>query len=101
MIKKYFPKVSVVEVLQLNWANWELMQDFVNVPKVAKGVNLDSEGKVTSQVTGKLGLLFTDGSLAKTDDYIIKKMDETFDICSPEDFPSKYETRSKMEKRTV
>ena len=101
MIKKYFPKVSVVEVLQLTWANWELMQDFVNVPKEAKGISLDDKGKETSTITGKLGLKFKDGRIAKMDDYVVKDSEGNFTFCSAEDFPSLYETRSQMEKRTV
>ena len=95
-------KPVVIEAVQLTWANWNAICDFVPKPIFIRGVWLDNSGamlpefhtNVCAPGNAALGLLIDtlEGvMLARGDDWIIKGVKGEFYPCKPDIFEATYE----------
>lgn len=104
---KFRKKPVVIEAVQLTWANWNEICDFVPKPWFGGGVWLDIDGNPlpTNKYTfssegatgnGNLGLILhtlesENGFLARGNDWIIKGVKGEFYACKPDIFAATYE----------
>jgi hypothetical protein len=98
---KYRKKPVVIEAIELTWANWGAICDFVPKPWFERGVWLDEEGKPLPEGQtrfvdgeGALGLLIntTEGlMLGRGGEFIIKGVAGEFYPCKPDIFHTTYE----------
>lgn len=102
---KFRKKPVVIEAVQLTWANWSEICDFVTKPVFRRGVYIDGEGFVmpegsyrfetqTEKPDAALGLLIEtlEGiMLARGGDWIIKGVKGEFYPCKPDIFAATYE----------
>jgi hypothetical protein len=100
---KFRKKPVVVEAVQLTWATWNEICDFVPKPWFVRGVWLDGDGlplpeNKTNMIAGGnsgLGLLMhtleSEEFLARGDDWIIKGVNGEFYPCKPDIFAATYE----------
>ena len=95
-------KPVVIEAVQLTWANWTAICDFVPKPIFIRGVWLDNSGamlpefhtNVCAPGNAALGLLIDtlEGvMLARGDDWIIKGVKGEFYACKPDIFEATHE----------
>ena len=92
-----FRKIPVViEALQLTWANWNAICEFVPKPWFVEGVYLDAAGNVIEDANGRIGLkmktLESQEFIAQENDWIIKGVAGEFYPCKPEIFGKTYES---------
>ena len=97
---KFRTKSREIEAIQLTWANWHKICNFVPVPWFIGGCFLDKDGKVLDEQTmnfgeGRLGLkiktLESNEFIAKTGDWIIRGVKGEFYACDDEIFKLTYE----------
>lgn len=55
---KYRKKPVVIDAIQLTWANWNEVCDFVSAECFGGGVYLDKHQKPTKQATEKNGVIY-------------------------------------------
>ncbi|ORI32396.1 hypothetical protein BLL61_02075 [Lacticaseibacillus casei] len=92
---KYRKKPVEIEAVQLTWANWCEVCDFVQLPWGPEGVHgCYSDKGVESDSGEKIGLIIPtlEGNmLANENDYIIKGVHGEFYPCKPDIFKETYE----------
>jgi hypothetical protein len=99
---KFRKKPVVIEAVQLTWANWNEICDFVPKPWFVRGVWLDENGVPLPEGQtrfadgeGNLGLLMrtleSEQFLATGGDWIIKGVKGEFYPCKPDIFAATYE----------
>lgn len=92
---KYHKKPVEIEAVQLTWANWGEVCDFVQLPWGPEGVHgCHSDKGVESDSGEKIGLIIPtlEGNmLANENDYIIKGVHGEFYPCKPDIFEETYE----------
>ena len=92
---KYRKKPVEIEAVQLTWANWVEVCDFVQLPWGPEGVHgCYSDKGVESDSGEKIGLIIPtlEGNmLANENDYIIKGVHGEFYPCKPDIFEETYE----------
>lgn len=92
---KYRKKPVEIEAVQLTWANWDDICDFVQLPWGPEGVHgCYSDKGVESDSGEKIGLIIPtlEGNmLANENDYIIKGFHGEFYPCKPDIFEETYE----------
>jgi hypothetical protein len=99
---RFMKKPVVIDAVQLTWANWEEICDFVPEPWFVRGVWLGADGRPlpegeTRFVDGEggLGLLMktleSQEFIATGGDYIIKGVKGEFYACKPDIFAATYE----------
>lgn len=100
---KFRKKPVVIEAVQLTWANWNQVCEFVPEPWFKRGVWLDDSGKPRPE--GEWGIGKSDNSdigllmqtlesqefLAQGNDWIIKGVNGEFYPCKPDIFAATYE----------
>jgi len=99
---KFRKKPMVIEAVQLTWANWSAICDFVPKPWFERGVYLDEVGEPLPEgsISEKMGLLLntlesgnvTGALLATEGDWIIKGIRGEFYPCKPDIFAQTYES---------
>lgn len=99
----YRKKPVEIEAIQLTWANWNEICDFIPKPWFIRGVWLDNEGNMLPEgetnpsASGNtaLGLLMktleSQEFLATGGDWIIKGVKGEFYPCKPDIFEATYE----------
>lgn len=91
---KYRKKPVVIDAIQLSWANWNSVCDFISKDAFGGGVYLNESLNVVEISTDKIGLHINtlDGRmLAVEGDYIIKGIQGEFYPCKPDIFEATYE----------
>ncbi|XOV23469.1 hypothetical protein N1E17_04810 [Lacticaseibacillus paracasei] len=92
---KYRKKPVEIEAVQLTWANWGEVCDFVQLPWGPEGLHgCFSDKGVESDSGEKIGLIIPtlEGNmLANENDYIIKGVHGEFYPCKPDIFEETYE----------
>ena len=92
---KYRKKPVEIEAVQLTWANWDEICDFVPLPWGPEGVHGCYSDKGIEFDSGeKIGLIIPtlEGNmLANENDYIIKGVHGEFYSCKPNIFEKTYE----------
>jgi hypothetical protein len=99
---KFRKKPVVIEAVQLTWANWSEICEFVPEPWFVRGVWLDAEGKPrpehefgAGRSDAELGLIMqtleSQEFLAQGGDWIIKGVKGEFYPCKPDIFAATYE----------
>ena len=100
---KFRKKPVVIEAVQLTWANWKQICDFVPTPWFVRGVWLDENGKplpegetrMNADDNSNLGLIMktleSEEFLATGNDWIIKGVNGEFYPCKPDIFAKTYE----------
>ena len=92
----YRKKPVVIEAVQLTWATWGEICDFVPKPWFVEGCYIDSDGNATTDAAdGRIGLkmktLESQSFLAQENDWIIKGVSGEFYPCKPDIFEATYE----------
>lgn len=92
---KYRKKPVEIEAVQLTWANWGEVCDFVQLPWGPEGVHGCHSAKGVESDSGeKIGLIIPtlEGNmLVNENDYIIKGVHGEFYPCEPDIFEGTYE----------
>lgn len=100
---KFRKKPVVIEAVQLTWANWNAICEFVPKPWFVRGTWLDGDGAAlpedkTNMIAGGnsgLGLIMktleSEEFLARGDDWIIKGVRGEFYPCKPDIFAATYD----------
>ncbi len=92
---RYRTKPVTIEAVQLTWANWNEICEFVPKPWFKVGCYVDADGRETADANGRIGLkmqtLESQEFLAIEGDYIIKGLKGEFYPCRPDIFEMKYE----------
>lgn len=84
---KYRKKPVVIEAVQLTWANWNEVCDFVTPEYFMEGFNPNGDPNVIG-----LKIKTLEGVMeAQQDDYIIKGVNGEFYPCKPDIFRKTYE----------
>lgn len=91
---KFRKKPVVIDAVQLTWANWGEICDFVPEPWFGRGVFLDDAGNVV-EGSSRIGLIIktleSNEFIAQQDDWIIKGVKGEFYACKPDIFEATYE----------
>ena len=92
---KFRKKPVVIEAVQLTWANWGEICNFVPKPWFKEGCYIGPDGKETKDTNGLLGLkiqtLESQEFIAVQNDWIIKGVKGEFYACKPDIFDATYE----------
>jgi hypothetical protein len=93
-----YRKIPVeIEAVQLTWATWGEICDFVPAPWFVRGCYLDKDGKVLpeDEVSETIGLIIrtleSNEFVASQGDYIIKGIAGEYYACKPDIFAKTYE----------
>jgi hypothetical protein len=95
---KFRKKQIVIDAMQLNWANWGKMCEFVGVGKLSdgkpEGCYIDEDGNSTCDSTDIIGMRIPtlEGvEVAKENDWVIKGINGEVYSCTPDIFEEFYE----------
>jgi hypothetical protein len=93
---KFRKRPVVVEAVQLTWANWDKICEFVPTPWFVRGCYVDKDGHETLDTSlGRMGLVLrtleSQEFVAVEGDWIIKGVQGEFYPCKPDIFETIYE----------
>jgi hypothetical protein len=94
---KYRKLPVVIEAVQLTWATWSEVCEFVPAPWFVRGCYLSPDGRILpdDKVSETMGLIIrtleSNEFVARQGDYIIKGVFGEFYACKPDIFAKTYE----------
>jgi hypothetical protein len=93
-VSKFRKKPVVIEAVQLTWANWSEVCDFVSKEAFGGGCYVAPDGAETNDCNGRIGLHIKtlEGTmLAGENDWVIRGIKGEFYPCKPDIFAATYE----------